>query len=335
MHAYVDAVGRTATPPSRLSTARLLQAQEGRKKSRQQGPSNRPASVSGPCDTPHDLRNSRRSARTKGPPAIIVASSHSAPAGSWGAQAAHGAMGVAANGVAKPAKDARNPPPTDVKEEAPKHNPHDDEMDFAMDHAKERAERQARRDVLKEIRKGIEALPLNHWWEIPGRCAGGCAVGDPPRRAGGQCSRWQPLPAMNMMPSMYMMAQRAIRPLVVCALRQLRPPQPPPPPHLPALLPLLHTQTKYCVCHPALRPAYPARGPQSRPRRGALPVQGVRVGAAAAAAAGHQARRAAASRHHPRVPRLDSAGLRTRGPGRAGEGALCWGKTHGSAYFTL
>jgi hypothetical protein len=78
-------------------------------------------------------------------------------------------MGVAVNGVDMPPKDIRNPPPTDVKEEAPKHNPHDDEMDFAADQAAERAERQARRDVLKEIRKGIEALPLNHWWETPGR----------------------------------------------------------------------------------------------------------------------------------------------------------------------
>ena len=45
------------------------------------------------------------------------------------------------------------------------------------DRQKEREEREARRRVLREARKPLGGLPVDHMFEIPGRCAAGLLPG--------------------------------------------------------------------------------------------------------------------------------------------------------------
>lgn len=49
------------------------------------------------------------------------------------------------------------------------HTPMDPEAFYSLDHKKEREERQKRRDELRPIREKISTIPINHWWEIPGK----------------------------------------------------------------------------------------------------------------------------------------------------------------------
>lgn len=49
------------------------------------------------------------------------------------------------------------------------HTPEDPEAHYTEDHRKERAERQSRREALSQSRRRLDDLPVNHFWEVPGR----------------------------------------------------------------------------------------------------------------------------------------------------------------------
>lgn len=82
---------------------------------------------------------------------------------------------VAQGSMGTPAKDGGvTVPSLDKTPRAPLahkvvHTPRDPHAFFSPDHSKEREERQNRRDELRPIREKISSIPVNHWWEIPGK----------------------------------------------------------------------------------------------------------------------------------------------------------------------
>jgi hypothetical protein len=142
---------------------------------------------------------------------------------------------AAANGGAGAAKVASKTPqaqaPLPLEQAAHPKLAQDDQAE-AYDHDKERAARQARRDELKEYRRTIEQLPLNHWWESPGRCAT-----PPPAAAPPPPAAVPPLQGLPARPGLARGAPAASRGRAAAALpcpaqpRRLpaaQPPQPPP-----------------------------------------------------------------------------------------------------------